>query len=55
MNSFRAAAGWCDTVERFGSGKMTIDEILEPAIALAREGFPVGRITAHAWKNCSYS
>ena len=33
-----AAAAWIDTVEKFGSGKLTIGDVLEPAIRLAEEG-----------------
>ncbi|KAK7746327.1 hypothetical protein SLS53_002286 [Cytospora paraplurivora] len=44
-----AAAGWADTVERFGSGKIGLAEVLAPAIRLAEEGFPVGEITSHSW------
>ena len=33
-----AAAAWADTVERFGSGKLKLSEVLEPAIRLAEEG-----------------
>lgn len=33
-----AAAAWVDTIENFGSGKVTLGEILEPAIRLAEEG-----------------
>jgi gamma-glutamyltranspeptidase/glutathione hydrolase len=43
-----ACAGWFDLIERHGS--LTMSEILAPAIRLAREGFPVGPITAHAWQ-----
>jgi gamma-glutamyltranspeptidase/glutathione hydrolase len=28
------AAGWVDSIDRFGSGKMTMKEILAPAIEL---------------------
>jgi len=42
-----AAAGWVDTVKKFGS--MSLDKILTPAIELAEEGFPVTPITARAW------
>ncbi|KAK0627050.1 nucleophile aminohydrolase [Immersiella caudata] len=35
-----AAAGWVDTIERFGSGKLTMSEILAPAIELGEKGFP---------------
>ncbi|KAG4072393.1 hypothetical protein HA402_004325 [Bradysia odoriphaga] len=45
-----AAAAWVDTVEQFGSGNLTLSEILEPAIKLAEEGFPVAQVSAHFWK-----
>lgn len=45
-----AAAGWCDTVERFGSGKLRMAEILKPAIELGENGFPVSEITSIAWR-----
>lgn len=41
-----AAAGWIDTVERFGSGKVTLEEILTPAIELGEQGFPVSELAA---------
>jgi gamma-glutamyltranspeptidase / glutathione hydrolase len=41
-----AAAGWVDTVERFGSGKLTLEQILTPAIELAEKGYPVSEISA---------
>lgn len=41
-----AAAGWVDTVERFGSGKLSMEQILAPAIELAEKGFPVSEDTA---------
>ncbi|KAI7926364.1 gamma-glutamyltranspeptidase [Pyricularia oryzae] len=43
-----AAAGWCDTVERFGSGKLTMADILKPAIELGEKGYPVSEITSIA-------
>eukprot|EP00624_Nannochloropsis_granulata_P004681 evm.model.NODE_33614_length_20169_cov_19.297337.2 len=44
------AAGWVDSLERFGSGgKFTLAEVLAPAIRLAEEGFPVSPVTAHWW------
>ncbi|MHA2357262.1 MAG: gamma-glutamyltransferase [Candidatus Heimdallarchaeaceae archaeon] len=43
-----AAAGWVDTVERFGS--LPLKEILQPAIELAESGFPVAPLTARSWK-----
>jgi gamma-glutamyltranspeptidase/glutathione hydrolase len=42
-----AAAGWVDTVEKFG--QLSLDKVLEPAIQLARDGFPVSDITAMYW------
>ncbi|XP_028855809.1 uncharacterized protein LOC114801719 [Denticeps clupeoides] len=44
-----AAACWCDTVRQFGSEKLTMAEILKPAIDLALRGFPVAEVTAHHW------
>lgn len=41
-----AAAGWCDVVERFGSGKLTMEQILTPAIELGEKGFPVSQLSA---------
>jgi gamma-glutamyltranspeptidase/glutathione hydrolase len=43
-----ACAAWCDLVERHGSLPMA--EILDPAIRLAEEGFPVAPVTAHFWQ-----
>ncbi|KAI0094962.1 gamma-glutamyltranspeptidase [Irpex rosettiformis] len=44
------AAAWVDTVEKLGSGKLTLAEILEPAIRLAEEGAPVSEITGLSWQ-----
>lgn len=41
-----AAAGWVDTVERFGSGKVTMEQILAPVIELAEKGFPVSEVSS---------
>lgn len=41
-----AAAGWCDTIEKFGSGKVTMEQILTPAIELGEKGFPVSELSA---------
>src|SRR5512133_14224 len=43
-----ACAGWFDLIERHGL--LTMADILVPAIRLARDGFPVAPITAHAWQ-----
>lgn len=48
-----AAAGWCDAVSTFGSGAVSLSELMEPAAALAEEGFPVSPITAHHWGLCA--
>ncbi|KZS93139.1 gamma-glutamyltranspeptidase [Sistotremastrum niveocremeum HHB9708] len=45
-----AAAAWCDAVKTFGSGKLTIADVLAPAIALAEEGVPVSEIHSHSWQ-----
>ncbi|KAL3470539.1 nucleophile aminohydrolase [Aspergillus californicus] len=45
-----AAAGWVDTVEKFGSGKLSLEQILLPAIGLAEEGFPVSELASYFWR-----
>lgn len=42
-----AAAGWVDTVERFGSGKLSLEQILMPAIELGEQGFAVSELSAY--------
>ena len=42
-----AAAGWVDTIERFGSGKVDMKDVLKPAIELGEEGFPVSELAAY--------
>ncbi|KIM75360.1 hypothetical protein PILCRDRAFT_827264 [Piloderma croceum F 1598] len=44
-----AAAAWVDTVEKFGSGTLDLSEILDPAIRMAEEGFPVSEIHSRAY------
>ncbi|MCI4383550.1 hypothetical protein PGIGA_G00027830 [Pangasianodon gigas] len=44
-----AAACWCDTVTLFGSKKLSLADLLQPAIDLAQNGFPVAEITAYQW------
>lgn len=41
-----AAAGWVDTVEKFGSKKLTLEDILAPAIELGEEGYPVSELAS---------
>ncbi|KAG9120988.1 hypothetical protein FRC07_003252 [Ceratobasidium sp. 392] len=45
-----AAAAWVDTVEKFGSGKVSLEEVMTPAIRLAEEGVPVSEMHAASWK-----
>ncbi|XP_064641150.1 glutathione hydrolase-like YwrD proenzyme [Lineus longissimus] len=45
-----AAAAWVDTVEKFGSGKLSLGDILSPAIRLAEEGFPVHGTASVFWE-----
>lgn len=42
-----AAAGWVDTVEKFGSGKLSLEQILRPAIELGEEGFAVSELSSY--------
>ena len=42
-----AAAGWVDVVEKFGSGKVSMEQILTPAIELGENGFPVSEIMGY--------
>ncbi|OAA56596.1 gamma-glutamyltranspeptidase [Niveomyces insectorum RCEF 264] len=43
------AAGWVDAVEQFGSGNVTLAQILDPAVRLAENGFAVSRLSAYYW------
>lgn len=46
-----AAAGWWDILENWGSGRLSMLEILQPAIDLAKDGFPVSDISANLWQD----
>lgn len=48
-----AAAGWVDVIERFGSGKVSLEQVLAPAIELGEKGFPVAEGVAHFWEKSS--
>jgi gamma-glutamyltranspeptidase / glutathione hydrolase len=41
-------AGWSDLLERHG--RMTLADVLQPAIRLAEEGYPVSELIAHGWR-----
>ena len=41
-----AAAGWFDTLKTFGSGKLSVQEVLNPAIEIAENGYPTQELTA---------
>ncbi|KAM0750360.1 gamma-glutamyltranspeptidase [Meredithblackwellia eburnea MCA 4105] len=43
------AAAWVDTIEQFGSGKVTVAEALEPAIKAAERGVPISEISSYYW------
>ena len=45
-----AAAGWLTTLENFGTKKLSVEEILAPAIKLAEEGYPVSELASLAWQ-----
>ncbi|XP_072028259.1 glutathione hydrolase-like YwrD proenzyme [Amphiura filiformis] len=49
-----AAAGLVDTWEQFGSKKVTLEQVLEPAIKLAETGYPVHEIAAAEWQSGSH-
>lgn len=46
-----AAAGWVDTVEKFGSGKLSLEQILQPAIEMGEKGFVVSELSSHDVSN----
>ncbi|EGG15453.1 hypothetical protein DFA_10291 [Cavenderia fasciculata] len=45
-----AAAAWCDTIEKFGSGKLTMTDILTPAIEYCELGVPIQSKTSMWWE-----
>ena len=44
-----AAAAWADTIRMFGT--LPLAEVLQPAIELAEEGYPVNVIAAQLWRD----
>ncbi|GAM21196.1 hypothetical protein SAMD00019534_043710 [Acytostelium subglobosum LB1] len=49
-----AAAAWCDTIEKFGSGKLTMMEILQQTIDYCEQGVPIQQKTAVWWDKSSH-
>ncbi|CEP60785.1 gamma-glutamyltransferase family protein LALA0_S01e18910g [Lachancea lanzarotensis] len=47
-----AVAGWIDAFTRLGSKKVTLKQILEPAIDLCEKGHPISEISANLTQNC---
>ena len=45
-----APAGWWELVYRFGSRRVTLDDVLAPAIACAEDGFAVSPSVSLLWK-----
>ena len=43
-----ACAGWCDLISRHG--RLSLAQVLAPAIRLAEAGFPVAPVTAYFWE-----
>ena len=43
-----ACAGWCDLLEHHG--RLSLSQVLAPAIRLAEQGYPVAPITAYFWR-----
>ncbi|KAB5559731.1 nucleophile aminohydrolase [Coniochaeta sp. 2T2.1] len=44
-----AAAAWVDIVTEFGSGRLSLTQVLAPAIELAEEGFAVSEVASYYW------
>jgi len=47
-----AAMGWEDLLRKHGSGDFTLETLLDPAVQLAENGFPVAPVTASHWAGC---
>lgn len=41
-----AIAGWMDALEKYGSGRVTLQQILQPAIDLCELGHPISEVSA---------
>lgn len=42
-----AAAAWVDIIDNYGSGKVTVSQVLAPAIRMATEGAPISEISSY--------
>lgn len=42
-------AAWFDAMDAYGSGKVTMEQVLKPSIEICEDGFPVSEITARQW------
>ncbi|GMG24912.1 unnamed protein product [Ambrosiozyma monospora] len=45
-----AVAGWCDALGKWGSGKVTLADCLQPSIELSETGFPLSQCSADIWQ-----
>lgn len=45
-----AVAGWQDAYEKWGSKNVTFAQILQPAIELAEDGYPLAEISSKLWQ-----
>ncbi|KAH0624068.1 hypothetical protein JD844_007398 [Phrynosoma platyrhinos] len=50
-----AAAGWYDAIALYGSQKLSMRQILQPAIEMAEKGFPVSEVTSYHWKSGAHT
>lgn len=46
-----AVDAFIETIKLFGSGNLTLKDILSPAINLAEDGYPVSEITSYSWSS----
>ncbi|TWW58260.1 hypothetical protein D4764_07G0009790 [Takifugu flavidus] len=49
-----APACWCDTIQMFGSQKLSLQEVLSGAVELAEVGFPVAETLGEGGKSAFY-
>ena len=46
-----AAQGWEDFLQKHGSGRLTLAQLVEPAAKLAEDGFAISPLTSYYWSN----